>query len=186
MRQRRKELIEFLQPAAAGQIEPLISSLFVAFPARAETGVFQDASIMLFAADLLDLPFWAADYAIGAFRRGDAGNGRFCPTQAEVRRFALGYTRPYADELNTIDKILDAQPGQATDPERANVADGFKELLSDLVKNLDPYARPKPRKPMSEITMAEAELALERLKGEPVPGLSPAALAALAARKVQP
>ena len=105
---------------------------------------------------------WAIDKACMAYRRGEAGDGHFAPTPAEIRRYAKIFTRRFDDELTKIEKVLTARVipaprfflmGAVTDKARAVgeliAAAGKKAEMACAGKTLD--RAPPPEAPEQTI-----------------------------------
>lgn len=177
---RALELEHSLGSAGGEAVRPHVAALMLSLRQAGESA--EDRAILqdLYAIDLADLPLFAIEAACSDFRKGAAGDGKWLPTQAQVREVAMRYVKPWADELRQVNAVLSAEivpDDDVADEARARVADRAKRLVKDLAELADPF-KAKQRRPMSEMTMADAQAKLDAADpSKPVPPLSDEAMA---------
>ena len=88
----------------------------------------------IYASDLGDLPTWAVSQACKEFRQGVVGDGKWAPTQAEIRRQAVAHMGRWQDERTKLTKVLDAKPAAvpSSAQRRAQVVQMAKDKLRTI------------------------------------------------------
>ena len=131
---------------------------------------------------LADCPAGPLEQAASMFRTGKAGDGKWCPQAGEVSRLARKLALPLEAELADLRKVLNAKPvareDAAVSKARAReIADETIRILKNATaaNEVGRYAPPKTEGRATETPLE----ALERLKSQPLPKLSPEALATL-------
>jgi hypothetical protein len=116
LERRREDLGAALKGASEARILAALATL-QRMVARAE-GDAEEAEFAMRCdlADLAGVPAWALEAAAAAFRRGEAGAGKFRPTAGELRREAMRRVEGYAEELARIDRVLRARIEPARKP----------------------------------------------------------------------
>lgn len=180
---RDRELRQWLGPAGEDAVRPHIASLLMALKHETEDEEAREIKQRIFAVDLADLPLFAVEQACKDFRQGRAGDGKWMPTQAEVRTVALRHADKARKEQADVRLVLGAdvfEPIRALES-RAHAIEQWSRIRADIVANADPFAKPTC-KPLSQLRPADAEAALKRALDNPLPSpvLSDALRAVLA------
>lgn len=141
----------------------------------------------IWAADLADLPLYSVERACADFRQGRAGDGKWLPTQAEVRAVAMRYVEKLRKEQADVLAVLGAEVMQPIAAEqKGRVLRKWGRIRDEIVAKADPWAK-DPKKPYSQITPTEAQAALDRIQADSPPPLAvSAALRAVLDKPMSP
>ena len=171
---RRAQLQAAIGGTSKAEIAARIARLFLRFPsARADA----EATTAAYATDLMNYPLWAIDR--GIMKAIETWKSAFAPSSPELRAMVAAEAKPFTEELRDLTAILDAQVfHDLPADERARVSAQFAQLIADL------GVHSPLRRKANVSTKAEAEAWLEAHKGEPLPTLSPAAIAKTDAREI--
>lgn len=98
-----------LRPAPEIEIEAELAALFATMGRR--SGDEDDARtiIAIYLADLAGIPGFALKQACADFRQGRAGDGKWVPTQAQIRTRANEYLVGPRKEIGDIERVLTAK-----------------------------------------------------------------------------
>jgi hypothetical protein len=105
---RRAELAAGLAPGPRDQVVAILASLDDMVARRDGDADEARFAFRRDVEDLAHLPQWALAEAAAAFRRGEAGDGRFRPTAGELARAAALRMRPFGAELDKLQRVLSA------------------------------------------------------------------------------
>jgi hypothetical protein len=185
LRQRAEVLDAWLQPVSLRVLEIELTAMFSTMAFR--SGDEKDFKLVerIYRDDLAGVPAFALSQACARFRKAEIGDGKFMPKQGEIRKEAMRIAKDFLEERARIQAIASAEvPPAPESPERRKQI--VTEWKNEMRRTID-AARPpneiargyaeqpvEPVAPKSEQQKLD-ELA-ERLKGEPTPRLSGAAM----------
>ena len=132
---RDERLAGWLAPAGERAVLPSISSLMQSLHHRGGDEESREVLQRIWASDLADLPLFAVERACADFRQGRAGDGKWLPTQAEVRRVALGHVEPFRKEHSAVRAVLSARMVEKPrdQAERKRVAAEARAMIRETV-----------------------------------------------------
>lgn len=154
-----------LRPAPEIEIEAELAALFATMGRR--SGDEDDAKtiIAIYLADLAGIPGVALKQACADFRQGRAGDGKWVPTQAQIRARANEHLVAPRKELGDIERVLTAKTVPPINhANKAAVLAHVNETITILKANSNP-TKDVYRLP----TIAEAVKWIEREKANPRP-----------------
>jgi hypothetical protein len=127
---RRLTLREALAPAT--QAEALQALMVIQAMPGSAPGSEAEANFLagLTMEALRDASGWALAQSAWRFFRGEAGEGKWRPTIAQLRSEAKRLEQPYFDELSRIEKVLSARAGRPREPRKRPTE--IRELLRQL------------------------------------------------------
>jgi hypothetical protein len=140
---REKDLTRWLAPAGEKAIVPYISSLMLSLKHQSEDEEARKVLQRIWAADLADLPLFAVERACADFRQGRAGDGKWLPTQAEVRRVALRHAETFRKERSDVLAVLAARVVEKPrdEAERKRLADKARAMVRRAAAQADVTGR---------------------------------------------
>lgn len=170
----------WLSSAGPDLTEIEIAALFDCMAMRSGEESDLRAKIKIYTSDLADLPRFALSSACRDFRLGIVGEGKWVPTQGEIRRRAMHYADASIGERARIRRVLDAQvvhPAQSDAARRKEVADAVRRAHGiktyETPKRGRKLTDPAPDKTPEQIDdEAKAKARLAELQAMPVPTLS--------------
>lgn len=167
---RHNDLAGWLRPAGEEAARPHIASLAVSLHHRNGDAEDQAAIQRIMASDLADLPLFAVERACADFRKGNAGDRHWMPTQAEIRLVAEHHAKVWREERAAIGQVLDAKVipllgPPLDDAAQARIKSGLDQLAKDIAST-NSVGRVSHGKPLSQLTPAEATAGLERAGAE--------------------
>lgn len=98
-----------LRPAPELEIEAELAALFATMGRRAGDEDDAKTIIAIYLADLAGIPGFALKQACADFRQGRAGDGKWVPTQAQIRSRANEYLVGPRKEIGDIERVLTAK-----------------------------------------------------------------------------
>jgi hypothetical protein len=136
---REERLAAWLAPAGEKAILPHISSLMLSMHHKSEDEEARTILQRIWAADLADLPLFAVERACADFRQGRAGDGKWLPTQAEVRRVALQHAEKLRKEHAEVRAVLTARVVEKPrdEAERKRIADEARAEIRKAAAKAD-------------------------------------------------
>lgn len=139
------DLARWLSPAGEKAIVPHISSLMLSLKHENEDEAARKIRQRIWAADLADLPLFAVERACADFRQGRAGDGKWLPTQAEVRRVALQYAETFRKERSDVRAVLTARVVEKprNESERKRLAEEARAMVRRAAAQADIADQPK-------------------------------------------
>ncbi len=158
-----------LRPAPDIEIEAELAALFATMGRR--SGDEDDAKtiIAIYLADLAGIPGFALKQACADFRQGRAGDGKWVPTQAQIRTRANEYLVGPRKEIGDIERVLTAKVVPPINRDaRDKVMVHVNETLEILRANGDKAIKHR------QLTQPEAEQWCEREEAakHPAPPIS--------------
>ena len=185
---RKAELGAHLVKADPADVLAEVTALFAVMAHKAGADIEIAARMRVYVNDLSGLPLWAISEACEAYRTAKFGDGVFCPTPGEICARARVSIAAASREYGAIDRILAARVVPDEDPEvarrRKAVIDRWRNEIKpeiDATVARDRAAiRARGFKGAAPVEPAKPETpeeALERLRGLPLPKLSPVAIA---------
>lgn len=172
----------WLSSAGPDLAEIEIAAIFDCMSMRSGDETDLRMKLKIYVADLADLPRFALSAACRDFRVGIIGDGKWVPTQGEIRRRAMFHADPSIAERGRIRRVLDAQiehPVQSTAERRQAVADAIRRAhgvkIPDRNNKPRKFGDPEPPKTPEQIEAQNAaEARLKELAAMPLPAPSPA------------
>jgi hypothetical protein len=134
-----------LAPAGDRALDPHIASLMVSLRYSSEAPEDRKALMRIWAADLADLPLFAVERACTDFRQGRAGDGKWLPTQAEVRRVAVKHAEAFRKEHTVVQSVLSARvvDKPRDEAERKRIADEARAMVRQAAARAAGADRPR-------------------------------------------
>jgi hypothetical protein len=150
---RLRELSAALRSTSEEQLLPPILSLLLALVSRHVTTNEAKATQRIYLHVLSGLPHFAVAAACDDFLTGRAGDGRWMPAPAEIRKVALKHAEPWRRELAQIHAILTAKTNPpVNEVYRQEVAARIKAAAEKTGASL------KAARPRNEIARGAVEL----------------------------
>lgn len=133
---RRDALIVATGRADPVRIKQMVAALRLGLKAQATTEAGAAAALELNIRALAHFPEWTVSEACRRFNNGEAGEGTFVPTPAELANECRALLAPVHDELTKLRRVLDAEVYvEPTAEQRGRIADGMDALIADLKRS---------------------------------------------------
>lgn len=127
---RVKRIEAWLAPAEPASIADEVQKLFLSMASRTRSDLDVEMLVRIYINDLNDLPLWAISKACEQFRRGEVGDAKWAPTQAEIRQVAVRLTANVMNERDEAQRVLSAKV--LPPAEKVSIRGAADRLLAEM------------------------------------------------------